>query len=87
MEEQDSSTHLGDSCVYNIIDGDELKIEPVKITNDSNEVKTVEPTDINKSTICDSENHADSQKLEVITNKLNGNLKNCQNPKTNSVSL
>lgn len=87
MEEQESSTHVGDSCVYSIIDGDELKIEPVKVTNDSNEVKTTAPTDINKSTIDNSLNHADNQKLEVITNKLNGNSKNCQDSKTNSVSL
>lgn len=87
MKEQESSTHLGDSCVYNIIDGDELKIEPVEVTNDSNGVKTTAPTDINKSTIDDSENHADSQKPEAITNKSNGNLKNFQDSKTNSVSL
>lgn len=87
MEEQESSTHIGDSCVFNIIDGDELKIEPVKVTNDSNEVKTTAPTDTNNSTTVVSVNHADSQELEVITNELNGNSKKCQDSKTNSVSL
>lgn len=35
MEEQDSSADLFDSCLYNIVDGDELTIEPVNVTVDT----------------------------------------------------
>lgn len=86
LEEQDYSTHLGDSCVYSIVDGDVLKIEPVNVTNKV-------PTDANKSTMNESTNEvqslnfADDQKLEVITNKLNGNSKSYQGSKSNSVSI
>lgn len=83
LEEQDISTDVGDSCVYSIVDGDELTIEPVNSIHNTDKTKT----DENNSTMNESLDNGNDQKLEVITNKLNGNLKSCPDLKNNSVSI
>lgn len=81
LEEPDSSIHLGDSCVYNIVDGDELTIEPVNVLSDTNKIVDTANNDSNENTFTVSIN-CDNQKTEVIMNKLN----DYQNLNTNNVS-
>lgn len=76
--EQDSSTHLGDSCVYNIVDGDELQIEPVNVTVDKNEYTSSVINDKNDSTISTESLKDDHQ---------NENSDSSQNSKISSVSI
>lgn len=75
LEEQDSSTDLIDSCLYNIVDGDELKIEPVNVNN----VHIDENTSTNKETI-----NYDSKKSDDVAKKLNGSLNSYQGSTTNN---
>ncbi|XP_025206027.1 zinc finger protein 34-like isoform X1 [Melanaphis sacchari] len=75
LEEQDSSTDLIDSCLYNIVDGDELKIEPVNVTT----MHVDENASTNKEITND-----DSKKSDVIANKLNGSLNSCQDSTINN---
>lgn len=79
LEDQDTSKDLGDSCVYNIIDGDELQIEPVNIS--TNEPKTLltmltKPID-EESTISVNINY-ESQTSNIIINKSNEGVDNSQ---------
>lgn len=79
LEEQDS-THLGDSCVYNIIDGDELKIEPVNVANDETETITVSIDENNGTTILsDDEN--------IITATINDDGKKTKNSKNGLIPI
>jgi len=66
------------------VDGDELTIEPVNVTTDTNSKNTVH-IDENASTIKEIINN-DNKKSDVITKKLNGNLNN-QGSKTNNVCM
>lgn len=87
LEEQDSLTDLVDSCVYNIIDGDELTIEPVNISMNSNKNTKTPLVDENESINSESINCDDSQKQEVTINKSNRDSINQQQGfKTNDVS-
>ena len=83
MEEQDSSADLFDSCLYNIVDGDELTIEPVTV--DPKSTPTVH-IDENASTMKEIMNN-DNKKSNIIVKKLNGNLNSYQGSKTNNVSV
>jgi len=85
LEEQDSSPDLFDSCLYNIVDGDELTIEPVNVTVDTKSTPTVH-IDENASTIKEIINN-DKKKSDIIENKLNGNLNSYQGSKTNNVCI
>lgn len=88
LEEQDSSTDLVDSCVYNIIDGDELTIEPVNITINMSKNHTTALVDENEITFdIEPEKPNNNQTIKVIMNKLNGNSESCSDPKSNYVSL
>jgi hypothetical protein len=78
LEEQDSSNDVIDSCLYNIVDGDELKIEPVNVTTVC--------VDENASTDKEIVNN-DSKKSDVITNNLNGSLNSYQGSTTNNVCI
>lgn len=78
MEEQDSSTDLIDSCLYNIVDGDELKIEQVSVTN--------VPNDENVSTNKETMNN-DSKKSDIMAKKMNGSLNSYQGSTTNNVCI
>lgn len=88
LEEQDSSTHLGQSCVYNIVDGDELTIEPVKVdSNKSTITVNVDKNDDASSVSIDenvnvttSFNNDDT--LESTTNGLNEILNTCRDLKS-----
>ncbi|XP_022174312.1 zinc finger protein 652-A-like [Myzus persicae] len=82
LEEQDSSADLFDSCLYNIVDGDELTIEPVNVTIDKNSKTTVHIDD-NASTVKKIMND-DKKKADVIANKSNGNLNSHQGSKTSN---
>lgn len=64
LEEQDSSTDLIDSCLYNIVDGDELKIEPVNVTN----------VHIDENASKNETMNNDSKKSDNVAKKLNGSL-------------
>lgn len=85
LEEQDSSTDLIDSCIYNIVDGDELQIEPVNATANTNSETTV-CIDENETMVVEIINN-DKTESEVISKKLNGSLNNNQSSNTNSVSM
>lgn len=86
LNEQDSSEDLVDSCVFNIIDGDELKIEPVNIA--INKCKTTVSTKENDNTTVDSISiNCDNQTTDIITNNLKVNLNSYQDFKTDNVSI
>lgn len=82
LEEQDTSTDLFDSCLYNIVDGEELTIEPVNVSIDTNSKTTVH-IDENASTIKEIIKN-DNKKSDVIANKLNGSLNSYRGSKTNN---
>lgn len=88
LEEQDSSTNVGESCVYNIVDGDELTIEPVNTLNDTNKIIDTNDTtsnEGNESTFTVSIN-CDNKTSEVIISKLNEKSNSSQYSNTNNVS-
>lgn len=85
MEEQDSSADLFDSCLYNIVDGDELTIEPVNVTVDTDSKSTVQ-IDENASTIKEIMND-DKKQSNDIAKKLNGNSNSYQGSTTNNVCI
>lgn len=85
MEEQDSSADLFDSCLYNIVDGDELTIEPVNVTVDTNSKSTVHVNE-NASTIKEIMNN-DKKESDDIAKKLNGNLNSHEGSTTNNVCI
>jgi len=80
LEEQDNTNYLGDSCVFNIVDGDEITIEQVQY-NVQNVISPTLPIKENESIITEESINDDSQKSKVIINKLN----DCQNSKINNV--
>lgn len=87
LEEQDSLTDLVNSCVYNIIDGDELTIEPVNVSLNSNKNTKIPLVNENESINTESIKCDDNQKQEVTINISNGNLISQQQDfKTNNVS-
>lgn len=86
LDEQDSFTDLVDSCVYNIIDGDELTIEPVNISMNSNKSTKIPLVNENESINIESIKCEDDQKQEVTINKSNENSISQQGFKTNYVS-
>lgn len=77
MEEQDSSTDLIDSCLYNIVDGDELKIEPVNVTN----------VHIDENASTNETMNNDSKKPDNVAKNLNGSLNSYHGSKTNNVCI
>lgn len=88
LEEQDSSTNVGESCVYNIVDGDELTIEPVNTLNDTNKIIDTNDTtsnEGNESTFTVSIN-CDNETSEVTISKLNEKSNSSQDSNTNNVS-
>jgi len=85
LEEQDSSADLFDSCLYNIVDGDELTIEPVNVTVDTNSKSTVHVNE-NASTIKEIMNN-DKKESDDIAKKLNGNLNSHEGSTTNNVCI
>jgi len=85
LEEQDSSADQFDSCLYNIVDGDELTIEPVNVTINTNNKNTLH-ADENASTIKEIINN-DNNKSDVITTKLNENSNGYQDSKINDVCI
>lgn len=87
LEEQETSTNLGDSCVYNIVDGDELRIEPVNTLSDTNKIIETASNNGNDRTFTVVSINCDNQTSEVITSKLNEKLNDYQNSNTNDVSL
>jgi len=82
LEEQDSSSDLVDSCVYNIIDGDELTIEPV---NDVNKNSMLHANDFEYS-VTESTKSVDSNTLMVTSYNANDNSFKYQYSKTTNVS-
>lgn len=88
LEEQDSLTDLVDSCVYNIIDGDELTIEPVNISMNSNKNTNTLLVNENESINTESIKCDDGQKQEVTINQSNENSISQQlGFKTSNVSI
>lgn len=73
--EQDSSTNLGDSCVYNIVDGDELQIEPVNVRVDTNEYTSIVPNDKNDTSII-TESLNDGHQNESSDSSQNSKISN-----------
>lgn len=78
--ENDSSSIIGDSCVYSIVDSDTLKIEPVNISVENNKETTVK-FDINESTVIESvyNENVESNTIE--------NINSCQDFNSNGVSI
>lgn len=73
LEEQNSSTDIGDSCVFNIVDGDEITIEQVNVTINKNDNMTITQIEENNSSITDSVND-DNHKLDIITDNVSTHL-------------
>lgn len=87
MEEQDSSTDImGDSCVFNIVDGDELIIEQVNVSIDKNKSMPMAHIEENESIITENINDINHQP-KIVTNKLTENLNTCQYSTANNVSI
>jgi len=85
LEEQDNTNDLGDSCVFNIVDGDEITIEQVQCnvrdeicSKESSPSSPISENDCIITEIIDDDN----PKSKVITN-----LNKCQNSKINNVSV
>lgn len=83
LKDQDPSADLVNSCIYNIIDGDELTIERVS-NNKCETTITIEECD---TTATDSISVNCDKTSDTISNKLNVNLTNHQEIKTNNVSI
>lgn len=74
LEEQDSSADIiGDSCVYNIVDGDEITIEQVNVKINKNNSMTITHIEDNESTITGSVNDK-NHKLNIITDNVSIDL-------------
>ncbi|VVC41588.1 Hypothetical protein CINCED_3A020509 [Cinara cedri] len=86
LEDQDTSKDLVDSCVYNIVDGDELQIEQVNITTDEPKsllTMLTKPINDNESTISVIINN-ESQTSKVIINESNDDLNKCYDTSANN---
>lgn len=82
LEEQDPSSDLVDSCVYNIIDGDELTIEPVNDVNKS----TMSHINDYECSVTESTISVDNNTLMVTSYNANDNSFKYQYSKTTNVS-
>lgn len=72
----DSSSELGDSCVYSIVDSDTLRIEPV-----AKNKRTSAKNDITESSVTESIFN------ENVESNIIENLNNSQDINSNSVSI
>lgn len=88
LEEQDNTYDIGDSCVFNIVDGDEIIIEQVQYNVQnaicSNKSNSTSPVGKNENIIITKLINDDNQKSK--TNELKENLNDHQNHKINIVS-